>query len=312
MARGCSRRARGQFAVSLWDRRNRTLILGRDRVGICPLYYAERDGWLLWGSEIKALLSSGLVEARSDPKGIDHLFSFFCAGTTRTFFQGVKSIPPGHYLRVQDGRVELKQYWDLDFPDAGDERRPADPEPLIEELEALLRQAVERRLRGDVPVVSYISGGLDSTVVLGLSSRQRGRAVPSFTIGLDRAGPDERSQATEAARILGSPLTTVTMNRSDIAAAFPELVVAAEGPVLDTSCACLMRLAAAVHGQGYKVVLTGEGADEALAGYIWYKSQKIRNWVGQHFGDFPAAPGPQGAADGHRRRLGPAHSRSWA
>lgn len=286
LGEGMFAKARGQFAVALWDRKSRTLILGRDRVGICPLYYAERDGWLLWGSEIKSLLASGLVEARPDPMGIDHLFSFFCAGTTRTFFQGVKSIPPGHYLKVHDGRIELKQYWDLDFPDAGEERRLADPEPLIEELEALLRQAVERRLRGDVPVVSYISGGLDSTVVLGLSSRQRGQAVPSFTIGLDRAGPDERSQATEAARVLGSPLTTVTMNRSDIAAAFPELVVAAEGPVLDTSCACLMRLAAAVHGQGYKVALTGEGADEALAGYVWYKSQKIRNWVGDHLGGF--------------------------
>ncbi|HEX8199875.1 MAG TPA: asparagine synthase (glutamine-hydrolyzing) [Isosphaeraceae bacterium] len=279
-------RARGQFAVSLWDRRNRTLILGRDRVGICPLYYAERDGWLLWGSEIKALLASGLVAAEPDPMGIDHLFSFFCAGTTRTFFRGVKSIPPGHYLKVRDGRVELKQYWDLDFPDEGDELRRDDPEPLVEELEALLRQAVERRLRGDVPVVSYISGGLDSTVVLGLSSRHRGHAVPSFTIGLDRAGPDERSQATEAARVLGSPLTTVTMNRADIAGAFPELVTAAEGPVLDTSCACLMRLASAVHGQGYKVVLTGEGADEALAGYVWYKSQAIRNWIGARLGDW--------------------------
>src|SRR5262249_39372304 len=157
-----------------------------------------------------------------------------------------------------------------------------DPTPLVEELEALLRQSVERRLRGDVPVVSYISGGLDSTVVLGMSSRQRGRAVPSFTIGLDRAGPDERSNSAESAQVLGSPLTLVTMDRTKIASAFPELVVAAEGPVLDTSCAALMRLAGAVHEQGYKVALTGEGADEALAGYVWYKTQVIRNWFARH------------------------------
>jgi asparagine synthase (glutamine-hydrolysing) len=275
-------RARGQFAVSLWDRPGRTLILGRDRVGICPLYYTERDGWLLWASEIKALLASGMLDARPDVKGIDHLFTFFCAGTTRTFFEGVKSIPPGHFLKVRDGRIEQKQYWDLDFPDMGQERRLDDPAPLVDELEHLLRQAVERRLRGDVPVVSYISGGLDSTVVLGLSSRQRGRAVPSFTIGLDRAGPDERSNSAESAKVLGSPLTLVTMDRAKIAAAFPELVVAAEGPVLDTSCAALMRLAAAVHEQGYKVALTGEGADEALAGYVWYKAQKVRLWLAQH------------------------------
>jgi asparagine synthase (glutamine-hydrolysing) len=234
----------------------------------------------------KALLASGLVEARPDPKGIDHLFSFFCAGATRTFFEGITSIPAGRYLKIRDGRIELKQYWDLDFPDAGDERRLANPEPLIEEFEALLRQAVKRRLRGDVPVVSYISGGLDSTVMLGLCSREKGQAVPSFTIGLDRAGTDERSQAAEAAGILGSPLTTVTMNRADIVAAFPELVVAADGPVLDTSCACLMQLAASVHDQGYKVVLAGEGADEALAGYVWYKTQKVRNWTIDHLGAF--------------------------
>jgi asparagine synthase (glutamine-hydrolysing) len=280
-------KARGQFAVSLWDRRNRTLILGRDRVGICPLYYAERDGWLLWGSEIKALLSSGLVRGEADAAGIDHIFSFFCAGTTRTCFQGVKSVPPGHFLRVRDGKIEIHQYWDLDFPDAGDERRMDDPSPLVDELEHLLRQSVERRLRGDVPVVSYISGGLDSTVVLGLSSRQRGRAVPSFTIGFDNAGPDERAEANEAAEALGSPLTTVLMDKSRVANAFPELVVAAEGPVLDTSCAALMKLAGEVHKQGYKVVLTGEGADEALAGYIWFKGQAVRDKLINRMGRAP-------------------------
>lgn len=276
---GLFERARGQFAVSLWDRRSRTLLLGRDRVGICPLYYAERDGWLVWGSEVKALLASGLVAARPDPKGVDHLFTFFCAGTTRTFFEGVKSVPPGHYLRARDGRVELRRYWDLDFPEAGQERRESDPSVLVGELEGRLRASVERRLRGDVPVVSYISGGLDSTVVLGMSSRQRGTAVPSFTIGLDGAGPDERTSATEAAGVLGSKLTTVVMDQDAIAAAYPELIRAAEVPVMDTSCACLLKLAAAVHGQGYKVALTGEGADEALAGYVWFKTQKLRDAV---------------------------------
>ncbi len=281
---GMFEHARGQFAVSLWDQKTRTLILGRDRVGICPLYYAERDGWLLWGSEIKAILSSGMVPVQPDVKGIDHLFSFFCAGTTRTFFEGVKSLAPGHYIKVVDGKLSIHQYWDLDFPDAGQERRLDDPTPLVDELEHLMRQSVERRLRGDVPVVSYISGGLDSTVVLGMSSRERGQAVPSFTIGFNKAGPDERTSATESAAALGSKLTTVELGSPEIAAMYPELVLAAEGPVMDTSCAALMRLASAVHEQGYKVALTGEGADEALAGYIWYKTQatrdKITKWVG--------------------------------
>jgi len=282
---GMFARARGQFAVSLWDRRENTLILGRDRVGICPLYYAERDGWLLWGSEIKAILASGMIQARPDPKGIDHLFSFFCAGTTRTYFEGIKSIPPGHYLKVRDGKLSLHQYWDLDFPDMGQERRLDDPTPMVDELEALLRQSVERRLRGDVPVVSYISGGLDSTVVLGLSSRHRGQAVPSFTIGFDKAGPDERAESTESAAALGSKLTTISLSSPEIAASYPELVLAAEGPVMDTSCAALMKLAQAVHAQGYKVALTGEGADEALAGYVWFKTQAIRDGISKRIGD---------------------------
>jgi asparagine synthase (glutamine-hydrolysing) len=277
-------RARGQFAVSLWDRKTRTLILGRDRVGICPLYYAEADGWLLWGSEIKALLASGLVAPRPDARGVDHFFTFFCAGTTRTCFEGVKSLPPGHHLTIRDGRMIERRYWDLDFPDAGYERRLDDPAPLVDELEGLLAQAVERRLRSDVPVVSYISGGLDSTVVLGLCSRHRGAPIPAFTIGLDRAGPDERTHAAEAATALGSPLATVTMNRSGIGATFPELIRAAEGPVVDTSCAALLRLAQSVHEQGFKVALTGEGADEALAGYVWYKSQVLRDAITRRIG----------------------------
>jgi asparagine synthase (glutamine-hydrolysing) len=287
---GMFAKTRGQFAVALWDRKSRSLILGRDRVGICPLHFAEADGWLLWGSEIKAILASGMIQARADRKGIDFFFNTFCAPSSRTFFDGISMIPPGHYLTVRNGRVERKQYWDLDFPDAGQERRLADPAPLVDELEHLMRLSVERRLRGDVPVVSYISGGLDSTVVLGLSSRERGHAVPSFTIGLDRAGPDERSHATESAAALGSRLTTVTLNRADIVGAYPELIRAAEGPVMDSACACLMRLAAAVHQQGYKVALTGEGADEALAGYAWFKTQKIRDGLRRRFGNtIPAA-----------------------
>ncbi len=269
-------KTKGQFAVSLWDRRNRTLILARDRMGICPLYYTVQDGWLLWGSEVKALLASGLVAARPDRKGIDYLFNFFCASTTRTFFEGVHSIPPGHYLRVKEGSPVLVKYWDLDFPDLGEERNTDDPSKLTEELDALIRQAIRRRLRADVPVVSYLSGGLDSSTVLGLSIQESGRKIPSFTIGFDRAGPDESLQAEETAALIGSPLTVVRMNRRDIAVAYPELIEAVEGPVIDTSCACLMNLAKKVHEDGYKVAITGEGGDELFGGYLWYKTQKIR------------------------------------
>ena len=275
----------GQFAVSLWDRGRRTLHLARDRVGICPLHYAEHDGWLLWASEIKALFASGMIAPRPDVRGINYIFTFISPGTTRTCFEGIKSLPPGHYLKIRNGRIDVRQYWDLDFPDAGEERRYADPQPAVDELEHLLRRAVRRRLLGDVPVVSYISGGLDSTTVLGLSMQEAGHPLPAFTISLDHAGSDEREQATESAAALGSSLTTVTMDRSRIATTYPDLVSAAESPVLDTSCACLLRLSEAVHDAGYKVALTGEGADEALAGYLWFRAERmgirIERWCGQ-------------------------------
>lgn len=267
--------AQGQFALALWDRSRRTLLLARDRVGICPLFYARHDDWLLFGSEIKSLLASGLIEAVPDPKGINHFFTNFGAASTRTCFKGIKPVPPGHCLKIREGNIALRQYWDLDFPDAGDEQRYADVQVPIDELEDLLRRAVRRRLRGDVPVVSYLSGGLDSTLLLQLASQERGQALHSFTIGLDRAGPDERAKSSRSAKLLDSRHTMVTMGRDQIAPAFPELIRAAEAPALDTTAACVLRLAEAVHRDGYKVVLTGEGADEALAGYYWFKWQKL-------------------------------------
>ena len=272
-------RARGQFAVALWDARQRTLMLARDRIGICPLHYTEVDGWLLWASEIKALLASGLVPVRPDPRGIDHFVSFICAGTVRTFFEGVHSLAPGERLIARDGRISRQHYWDLDFPDAGLERRGC-PDALADELEALLRQSVRRRLRGDVPVVSYVSGGVDSSTVLALAQQEAGRPVRAFTIGLSNAGPDESQKARALAAHLGVPIDVLMMSRSDIAHAYPALISAAEGPVLDTSSACLVQLAARVHEEGYKVALTGEGSDELLAGYYWFKLQKIQSLAG--------------------------------
>ena len=277
-------RARGQFAVALWDRPRRTLWLARDRVGICPLYVAERDGWLLFASEIKALLASGLVEARVDLRGIDHVLSFFAGGTTRTCFDGVSSLAPGCLLEARRGAApRRRRYWDLDFPDAGDERR-GDPDALADELGAALGRAVGRRLRGEVPVVTYLSGGLDSTTIAAEAARRAGAALPAYTVGLDRAGPDERGAARAAADHVGAPLTVVALDAAAIAAAFPALTRAAEGPVIDTADACLLRLAERVRGDGRVVALTGEGADEALAGYPWYRGERLLATLGRATG----------------------------
>ncbi len=278
-------RTQGQFAVALWDKNNRTLILGRDRMGICPLYYTQVGNWFLWGSEIKSLLASGLIQAEADLKGIDYLFNFFCAANERTCFKNIKLIPPGHFLKIKDGHIEMHQYWDLDFPDAGEEKFLSNPTPLIDEMEALLHKSIQLRLRSDAPIASYLSSGIDSTTILNMSGRVNGKPLPSFSIGLDKkTGHDERAHSAQSAKLIGSDLTTVNLDVNQLSQTFPELILATEGPLLDTSCAAMMELAKEVNKQGYKVVLTGEGADEALAGYFWFKTQKlsgnIKNWIG--------------------------------
>jgi asparagine synthase (glutamine-hydrolysing) len=278
-------KAEGQFSTSLWDARQRKLMLARDRVGIGPLFYAQRDGWLLWSSEIKGLFASGMVDPEPDLKGVDYTFNFFSLPNERTCFAGVRQIPPGHYAVVHDGQFSIHRYWDLDFPDAGSELRFKRDADGVDQLEALLRGAVHRRLASEVPVSAYLSGGLDSTVVLALACQERGEPLPSFTVGLDNSGPyDERNKAAQSARFFGSPNTVANVTHADIAATYPKLVAAAESPVLDTACASLVMLAAANRRAGNIVALTGEGADEALAGYVWYKFHRC-DVFGNRFGN---------------------------
>ncbi|MEK6237408.1 MAG: asparagine synthase (glutamine-hydrolyzing), partial [Planctomycetales bacterium] len=271
----------GQFAFALYDVSRRTLILARDRVGIAPLHWARRGDTIYFGSEIKAIFASGEVVPEADPKGIDHIFTFFAMGTRRTAFKGVEAVHPASYLKIQFGAsgsvadVSERRYWDLEFPDQGDERDPRDGRAIQEEFEETFRKAVEIRLRADVPVVSYLSGGVDSTTVLHTASQVKGEPIPSFTIQIPTEGLDETDRAIMAAETVGSRPTVAKCPGEVISAAFPQLIEAAEAPVMDTSCSALYCLAREVRDHGYKVALTGEGADDWLAGYPWFKSAKI-------------------------------------
>jgi asparagine synthase (glutamine-hydrolysing) len=300
---------RGQFALALWDERRRRVILGRDRFGICPLYWtrvtADGGEWLLFASEIKGLLASGMVEAKPDPRGINHLFTFFALPGPASCFAGVRALPPGHYLKIQLGArgepaaVSEHIYWHIDFPDRGD----VDDRPLpvlVDEFERLLLAAVTRRLRADVPVVSYLSGGVDSSVVVALASKVRGSPIPSFTIRIKAPHLDETNEATVVARHIGTEPIVVDCGAEEVLNTYPELIRAAEGPVVDTSCAALLMLAREVHRRGYKVALTGEGADEWLAGYPWHKVNRALGWL-----DFiPGVPLSQYARRGFLRLTG--------
>jgi asparagine synthase (glutamine-hydrolysing) len=286
-------RLRGQFAIALWDQRRRRLVLARDRFGICPLYWTRQQTaqgeWLLFASEIKALLASGMVEARADPRGINHAFTFFALPGPVTCFAGVNCLLPGHALAIQLGahgetaQVGERTYWEIDFPDRGQEEPVRDRRKLVDEFEATMLHAVERRLRADVPVVSYLSGGVDSSLVVAMATKLRegnaAGAVPTYTIRVMKPGLDEASEAALVARHVGAKTVVVNFGDDEVRGTYPQLIRAAEGPVIDTACAALLLLARRVHADGYKVALTGEGSDEWMAGYPWYRAHKLLGFL---------------------------------
>ncbi len=269
----------GQFAIALFDRNEQSLFLARDPFGVCPLFFHRTaDGWLLFASEVKGLLASGLVKAELDPRGVDHIFTFFAMGTRRTMFSGVESLPQGHALTIdREGAFHEFCYFDMEFPEAGSEVT-GDPKELAARLGELLQRSVDLRLRADVPVVSYLSGGVDSSLVARLAGyklAERNKRLETFTIQIKHPKLDETDRALTTARLVGTDPVTLTVTQEDIGATYPALVASAETPVIDTSSAALHLLAGKVREHGYKVTLTGEGADEALAGYPWHKAGKL-------------------------------------
>ncbi len=275
---------RGQFAFCLYDQSRQRVLLACDRFGICPLYWTRQKtatgDWLLFASEIKGLLASGLVEARPEPLGINQAFTFFALPGPVTCFHGVQRLLPGHWLRIDlgreaAGRVEDRTYWEVDFPDRGREDPGSDPRKVVDEFERRMLASVERRLRADVPVVAYLSGGVDSSQVVAMASRVLGRPVPTFTIRVLDPKLDESAEASLVARHVGTDPVVVDCGAREVLSNYPALIQAAEGPVIDTACAALLMLAREVHDRGYKVALTGEGADEWLAGYPWYKTHRL-------------------------------------
>src|ERR1700737_2723387 len=284
---GMFERLRGQFAVALWDVRRHQLTLGRDRFGICPLYWTRQGDWFLFASEIKGLLASGMVPAKPDLRGIDHIFTFSAMPGPVTCFEGVQLLPAGHYLQITPGNedgaapvINERTYWEMDFPDEGDEDPGANQRKLVDEFEQVLLKGVEMRLRADVPVGAYLSGGVDSSMVVALRGLLKGPAINTYTIRVDDPALDELSAARLAARHIGTkPPVVQEFGAGEVLNTYPELIEAAEAPVIDTSSAALLRLAHRVHGCGQKVVLTGEGADEWLVGYPWYKAAKLLGYL---------------------------------
>lgn len=272
----CVRFLNGQFALALWDARERRLFLARDRLGIRPLFYAEHDGRLLFGSEVKALLSYPGMRAEIDGQALEQVFTYWSTLTPGSIFRGIKEVPPGCTLTVDSDGLRLRHYWRPDFAtDPGSVRTDAD---CADELEALLIDAARLRMRADVPVGAYLSGGLDSSLTTAIVRDYTDSRLETFSIAFDNREFDESAYQLRMADYLGTVHHVVRCTDADVGRVFDEVVWHTETPILRTAPAPLFMLSQLVHENGLKVVVTGEGADEVLAGYDIFKEMAIRRF----------------------------------
>jgi asparagine synthase (glutamine-hydrolysing) len=271
-------RFNGQFALALWDRWARRLWLVRDRVGILPLHYARAGDRVLFGSEAKALFASGHIAPRLSGKGVVEVFTRWAATAPQTVFQDVRSVPPGAAVCFDEELRESRhRYWQVDLAEDAD-RREMSVDEAADELGERLTQAVRLRLRADVPVGAYLSGGLDSSVIGGLIDRADSSPLQTFAIRFQDPAFDETAEQRRMAALLGTEHHEILCGSEEIASALPEVIWHCETPLLRTAPVPLFLLSGLVNRSGMKVVLTGEGADEILAGYDIFKEDKVRRF----------------------------------
>ena len=268
----CVHRLRGEFAMVLWDERNRTMVAVRDRFGIKPLFFAWHDEALYVASEVKALFAAG-VPARWDTEAVSHSIEYG-GHQTATLYDGVRQVPPGHYLIATDRHIQLHQYWDFNYCAAADvPQRPA--HEYVAEFRQALEEAVRLRLRADVPVGCYLSGGLDSCATIGLAARHHPDPIRAFTLTFDRPDYDEEREAREMAMRVGAAFHPIPIRQDDLADHLADAVHQAEAFCLNAHGVAKYLLSRAVRDAGYKVVITGEGSDEILGGYAHFRRDML-------------------------------------
>lgn len=268
-------RLNGQFALAVHDARRHRLLLARDRVGVCPLFYAVVDGQLLFASEIKALLAHPKVPLDLDLHGLDQVLAFPGLVSPTTMFSAVRALPAGHWLVLEDGQLRTGAYWDLEYPT---EPATSPPAGWQEELEHLLLQAVQRRLQADVPVACYLSGGLDSSLVAGLMHALRpGTRWDAFSLAFDDPALDESRHQHAMAQHIAARHHTVPFNAAEVEGRLRAVIRHCESPLKESYDTCSHALSQAVRSSGCKVVLSGEGADELFAGYVGYRLDALRD-----------------------------------
>jgi asparagine synthase (glutamine-hydrolysing) len=274
------RRFNGQWAIALWDRTTRTLVLARDPFGVRPLYLFPHRGRLYFASEVKALFAADPSLPRQlDPVGLAQTFTFWSTVPPQTVFAGISELEPGTVRVYRDGRVTDSRAYDPAFPAGDGEGFRGTLDDAVVEVRAAIERATSlRMLRADVPVGSYLSGGLDSSLVAALGLRAKGSRFSTFSLRFEDAEYDETGFQRQMAAHLGSDHHEVVVSRGDIARVFPDVIAHTERPILRTAPAPLYLLSKLVHDAGIKVVLTGEGADEMFAGYDLFREAKVRRF----------------------------------
>ncbi len=281
---GFARHLNGQFSIALWDARQRKLLLARDRVGIRPLFFHKGRDRLYFGSEAKALFACPEIPRALDWRGVARVFTYWGAPEPGTVFAGIESVRPGSIVIFsEDGRREDRQYWDWKFPDRGS-YDPRDFEECLGGLDQALRGAVGRQVRSDVPVGAYISGGIDSAMIVSYMANILDGPLPTFSLRFADREFDEGSYQKAVASRFGTHHTEITVTTADIGRAFARAVWHAESPILRTAPVPMMLLSQRVREAGIKVVLTGEGADEVLAGYDIFREARVRRFWARHPG----------------------------
>ncbi|MGC2331981.1 MAG: asparagine synthase (glutamine-hydrolyzing) [Candidatus Acidiferrales bacterium] len=262
----CVEKLRGMFAFAIWDEREKTLFIARDRVGIKPLYYWLSDTSLIFGSEIKAILADPEVEAEVVPAMIDRFLSFYYVPGEETLFRNIFKLAPGSYMVVRQGKARVKQYWDLRFSP-----EPQDIRQAEEKLLELLDECVRLHMIADVPVGFLLSGGVDSTAMLGFAVGKSDRPLSSYTLGFAAPGlEDERPFARLAAQKYGSEHHEMTISSQEFADFLPKFAWYMEEPVCEPQAVALYYVSRLAK-DFVKVLISGEGGDEAFAGYQTYR-----------------------------------------
>ena len=278
----CVQHLRGEFAFVLWDETNHLLFAARDRFGIKPLFYAWHDGALYIASEVKALFAAG-VPARWDHDYF-HQYATGPALADRTLFDGVHQVPPGHYLLATPGAFRIHRYWEFNYSPAAELAASArDERSYIEEFAEVFEEAVRLRMRADVPVGCYLSGGLDSCAVLGFAARNSRTPIQAFTLTFDSAAYDEGPIAREMAARVGANFYPIPIKQADIAENFSDAIWHSETLFNNGHGVSKFLLSRAVRDAGFKVVYTGEGSDEIFGGYIHFRTDMLQhNTQGQN------------------------------